>query len=111
MRRVNRDFHSADVTTDVLAFALDDGGSKRHGGGLEGEIIVCAPFARREARARAIPWSAELVLYVVHGALHLMGEDDRTVRAARRMRRLERGVLGRLGFALPDTHEDEIDPH
>ncbi len=110
MRRVNRDFHRADCTTDVLAFPLDDAAAGRGRAGA-GEVIVCAPFAAREAAARGIPWSSELVLYVVHGTLHLMGEDDRTIAAALRMRRLETRALARLGIRLPAGHAREIDPH
>ena len=49
-------------------------------------------------RERGIPPLHELVLYVVHGALHLKGYDDRRSEERRRMRREERRVLGRLGM-------------
>ena len=80
MRRLNREFHDADEITDVLAFPLDEGARER---GPEGEVIVCVPQAYREARARGLPPLTELLLYVVHGSLHLLGEDDHDARAAR----------------------------
>jgi probable rRNA maturation factor len=70
--------------TDVLSFP-------------QGEIVVSAETALREARERGIPPLHELLLYVVHGALHLKGYDDRRSEERRRMRREERRVLERLG--------------
>jgi len=71
--------------TDVLSFPT-------------GEIVVSADTAAREADARGIPPLHELVLYVVHGALHLDGYDDKKPEARRRMRAAERKVLGELGY-------------
>jgi probable rRNA maturation factor len=102
MRRLNREFHATDDTTDVLAFPF------REGRRIDAEIVVCAPFARREAQRRGLPWLTELVLYVVHGVLHLTGEDDATPHGARRMRRLERAILGRMRAPLPSSHLDEL---
>jgi probable rRNA maturation factor len=71
--------------TDVLSFP-------------HGEIVVSGDTARREAEARGIPPLHELVLYVVHGALHLAGYDDKTPKSRRRMRAAERRVLADLGY-------------
>jgi probable rRNA maturation factor len=92
-----------DRTTDVLAFPLGETESEP-----AGEIVVCVPCAYREARSRGIEPLAEVVLYVVHGTLHLLGEDDGTVPRARRMRRLELGILADLGYWLPPTHLLEV---
>lgn len=104
MRRLNREFHEVDETTDVLAFPFDRG----VGDGVDGEIIVCAPYARREARSRGLPFATELALYAVHGILHCLGEDDHEPAAARRMRRRERDVLARVGVKLPIDHLAEL---
>ena len=63
-----------------------------------GEIVVSADTARREATARGIPPLHELVLYVVHGALHLAGHDDKKPKQASRMRAAERRILNELGY-------------
>lgn len=104
MRRLNRDFHAADETTDVLAFELD----RWSADGFDGEVVVCAPYARREARSRGLAFATELALYAVHGILHLLGEDDHEPERARRMRRRERRILARVGIALPVGHLDEL---
>lgn len=78
--------------TDVLSFP-------------HGEIVVSGETARREARERGIEPLHELLLYVIHGALHLKGYRDKTAADRKRMRAAERRVLARLGvgdvFAAP----------
>ena len=78
---------------DVLSFPLDERD------GLEGEVIVSAETAAR--RAPRYGWTPhdELLLYVVHGTLHLVGHDDRTPRQQAAMQRQEREVLEGLGIA------------
>ena len=101
MRRLNREYHGVDATTDVLAFPLE-GPS-----GPSGEIVVCAACAVRRARSRGLSPVTELLLYVVHGTLHLLGERDSCREGASRMRYLERAALGNVGHALPEEHLDE----
>jgi len=98
MRRLNRDFHGVDATTDVLSFRFEEGTR-----GTGGAIVVSVPRARAQARSRGKSWRSELVLYAVHGALHLAGYDDRTGRDRRRMRARERRWLAALGFLGPDA--------
>jgi probable rRNA maturation factor len=83
--------------TDVLTFDLSTGA----GAGLAGDIVVSAETARRVARE--LGWQArhELAYYVVHGLLHLAGEDDGTPGERRRMRRRERAVMAAVGLPAP----------
>lgn len=78
--------------TDVISFDL--GG----GGGPDGELYVSVERARGEARARGLELEHELALYLVHGALHLCGHDDRAARERARMRAAEASVLASLGY-------------
>ncbi len=80
--------------TDVLTFPLDEDGDGRV---TAGEVVVCVPEARRRARDEGHPAAAEVLLYAVHGLLHLCGYDDRTAADFRRMHRTEDDILGRLG--------------
>lgn len=80
-----------DEPTDVLSFVLEEADGYR-----EGEIIVSADTAL--ARAGEFGWSAndELLLYVVHGALHLVGYDDKEAADREQMRQRERFYLEML---------------
>jgi len=79
--------------TDVISFDLGE-----DGGGPAAEIYVSVERARAVARERGDPIVGEIALYLVHGALHLCGFDDRSERQRVRMRAAEAAVLGDLGL-------------
>lgn len=81
--------------TDVLTFDLRERPAK---GVVDGEILVCETVARREARRRKTDWRSELILYVVHGSLHLCGYDDHTGEESAAMHALEDRILVKLGW-------------
>ncbi len=81
--------------TDVLTFPLD---CDPHGRVLSGEIVICVPYAVRQARLRGIEVGRELLLYALHGTLHLAGFDDKTASGFRRMHRKEDQILTALGL-------------
>ena len=68
---------------------------------LEGDIALCAPVIRREARARHRSTDAHFAHLLVHGVLHLQGYDHETEREARVMERRESRVVEYLGFPDP----------
>ena len=91
IRKINKRFLKHDFATDVISFPL--------GSDLVGELVISAEFAVGEAAKRKIPVEEELLRYVAHGILHLLGYDDhrRAERSAmwkRQERELSR-VLGR----------------
>ncbi|HQU45328.1 MAG TPA: rRNA maturation RNase YbeY [Pirellulales bacterium] len=101
---LNRRWLDHDEPTDVLSFVLE-----RAEGYVEGEIIVSADTAR--ARAGEFDWSAddELLLYVVHGALHLAGYDDKEPADQETMRERERHYLRvqGSGFRVQESGNSE----
>jgi probable rRNA maturation factor len=68
--------------TDSIAFGL---GEDPAPDGTRGEVVVSAETALREARARGVDPSGELLLYVAHGVLHLLGWEDDTPERRRAM--------------------------
>lgn len=95
MRRLNRDFAGVDCVTDVLAFDLAGGGQPAPDD-IAGEVVVNASLAKTEAAVRGIEPIDELLLYVVHGVLHLAGYRDDTPASRRRMRAAEAAALRKL---------------
>lgn len=73
-------------STDVMALPYGDLD-------LFGEILVNRDVARKEARRRRRPAADEALLYVVHGALHLIGFRDDGEDARAEMRAAEARVL------------------
>ena len=95
MHELNRVFAGVDDTTDVLAFDLR-GDSPPGGDQVAGEVVVNAALAARRVAPMGSTVTRELLLYVVHGVLHLSGYRDKTAPERRRMRAAERAVMRRL---------------
>lgn len=93
MHQLNRRYLDHDYPTDVLSFVLEQEGER-----LEGEIIVSADYAAREAPRYGWTLREELALYVVHGALHLVGYDDTTPEAKAVMQQQETLFLRKLAI-------------
>jgi probable rRNA maturation factor len=94
MSRLHKEYMNIAGPTDVLTFPVDQ---NNRGQTVSGEVVVCVPEARRQAKARGTPLASEVLLYSLHGMLHLCGFDDRTERDFRRMHRTEDKILTRLG--------------
>lgn len=86
IRAANRRHLGHDYATDVLAYP--DAAP-----GVLGEVVVSAPYALAEARRRRIAPEEELLRYVAHGLLHLLGYDDHAPAARRRMWAKQEGYL------------------
>ena len=72
---------------------------------LEGDVALCVDEAARRAAERGHPVRDEVLLYAVHGLLHLLGEDDHTPADYARMHAREDALLTAIGvgprFAVP----------
>ena len=88
IRDLNRRYLQHDEPTDVLSFEL-----ARDEGHLEGEIVVSAETAMETAERLGCRAEDELLLYVIHGALHLVGYDDTSQEARDVMREREQYYL------------------
>lgn len=93
---LNARYLQHDYPTDVLSFVLEEGD-----GYVEGEIIVSADTAASSAARYG--WTAmdELLLYVIHGTLHLTGHDDHEPADITEMRRQEAHYLASFGLNAP----------
>ena len=94
-RALNKQFRGRDYATNVLTFVYAEQTA------LAGDIAICAPVVRREARAQKISLDAHYAHLTVHGVLHLQGYDHIRTREAERMERLEARILKTLGYDDP----------
>ena len=85
--RLNAQYHYTPGATDILSFAYGEG---------QGELIISVEHAVSQARRYRTTAARELVLYVVHGILHLHGYNDLTAPERRRMRAAERRLVSQL---------------
>jgi probable rRNA maturation factor len=94
MSELHYRFMSIAGPTDVLTFPLEIDADRTV---LGGEVVICVPEARRRAPQHGNTLAHELLLYALHGMLHLSGYDDRTAREFNLMHRAEDELLSRLG--------------
>jgi probable rRNA maturation factor len=100
---LNREHLDHDWPTDVISFVFE---SDDETGRVEGEIIASVDTAARLAPAAGWRAEDELLLYVVHGLLHLAGLDDIEPEDQAEMRAAERDCLTELGVAGAERHLD-----
>jgi probable rRNA maturation factor len=97
MAYLNKKFLGHAGPTDVITFDYSEKPKQLHG-----ELFMCVRIAERQAKEFGTSWQSEIVRYIVHGILHLMGHDDLQP-AVRKKMKLEEGRLVRKlsrSFAL-----------
>ncbi len=103
MSELHEQFMGISGPTDVITFPLDQ---DRRGRALSGEVIVCIPEARRRSKAEGTALRDEILLYALHGMLHLSGFDDTTPAKFKAIHREEDRILEIIGrgrvFAAAD---------
>lgn len=77
---IHQEFMEDPTPTDVIAFDY-------------GEIISSADTAKKKALEFGCSVEREIVLYIIHGMLHLAGHRDGTTEESDRMRNLQEQIL------------------
>ena len=93
MHEYNRQYLQHDYPTDVLSFVLEAEAEY-----LVGQLIVSADYAAGEAAKFGWSIDDEVLLYAIHGALHLVGYDDQESELKAEMREQEKFYLARFGL-------------
>lgn len=98
--KLNEKFLGHEGSTDVITFDYTE--AQKTKGQLHGEIFICVDVAEKQAKEFETTWRSELVRYVVHGILHLIGHDDLNPTARKKMKRVEGRLVRELSrrFAL-----------
>ena len=91
IRALNKQYLNRSYATDVLAFDLAEGKTSTQE--VLGDVIISTDAARQNARRFQTPVKEELVLYVIHGILHLLGYDDHKPADVKKMRAKEKQLL------------------
>ncbi len=97
IQALNVQYLKHDYPTDVLSFVLEESPER-----VEGELVISTDTAIREAAEAGWTASDELLLYVIHGTLHLIGYDDHEPVDQVEMYAAEAHYLQRMGLALPN---------
>jgi len=94
VRRLNARDRGRDKPTNVLTY-------EPPAPGLPGQIVLALGVVRREAARAGRPPAHHLAHLVLHGALHLAGQDHHHPGDARRMEMTEARLLHRIGVPNP----------
>jgi len=100
IKELNKQYFDSDEVTDVISFPLSNNKNL-----LSGEIIVSVETAVDTAGKRNISIEGEIVLYIIHGILHLLGYDDSNEGNARVMHEEESKILKTLGYNVPRVED------
>ena len=90
IRKDHKKFLKCAYATDVLAFET-------------GDIIVSVDAAIKNAKHFKADLNRELVLYMIHGLLHLLGYDDHHQKDILLMRKKEAELLKKVGRLIPNA--------
>lgn len=111
MRAVNRDWRGIDKATNVLSFPAAPP-DRIATSPVLGDIAIAYETVAREAEEEGKAIGDHLSHLVIHGLLHLLGEDHETDDEAHRMEGCEIAALALLGIADPyaDSEPDTDEP-
>jgi len=99
IKNLNKKFRGKDKVTDVLSFSQSEGRGfilPREGKKYLGEIVICWPQTKRQAKKFGQSEKKELALLIIHGFLHLLGYDDKTIAGWRQMEALQKRILPKI---------------
>ncbi len=98
-RDLNSRYRGKDKPTNVLSFPFE--APPEIDSSHLGDLVICAPVVRREAREQCKQEQDHWAHMVVHGILHLRGFDHETDEEAQAMEALEKQILSGLGIQDP----------
>ena len=107
---LNAQFRGKDKPTNVLSFPFEmpsgiPADDFQH---LLGDLAICAPVVREEAKAQQKPEINHWAHMIVHGTLHLLGYDHIEEDEAEHMEQLERNILAELDIPDPYLGDHEV---
>jgi len=94
MKKMNYKYRRKNKATDVLSFSEQDSKDGFVDPDFLGEIIICYPIARKQAKEFKYRIKDEIHRLLIHGLVHLMGYDHQTVKEREEMEEKELKILG-----------------
>ena len=96
-QQLNASYRHKDYATNVLTFeygVLPDGTAA-------GDIVMCIPVLKREAKEQRKDFLCHAAHLIIHGTLHALGFDHVKPREAQHMESLETLILASMGIDNP----------
>jgi probable rRNA maturation factor len=107
IKKLNRQFRGKNKPTDVLSFPAEGIGAEE----IAGDLAISVETARRQAADQGHALTCELKVLILHGLLHLAGQDHETdngkmARREQKLRstlRLPQGLIERANGKIEHT--------
>jgi probable rRNA maturation factor len=99
IRTLNKKYRQKDKVTDVLSFGQRGGGKiilPKEKNLYLGDIIICYPQIKRQAKKFGHTLAQEFTLLSIHGFLHLVGFDDDTQKGWKKMEKIQNKILAKI---------------
>lgn len=94
IKLLNNRYRSKNKVADVLSFPLSEKSPAGYDMMPIGDIFICLPFAKKQAKSENTSIEKKLAQLTVHGFLHLMGYDhEKSRQEAEEMFALEEKIL------------------
>ncbi|MCM8792152.1 MAG: rRNA maturation RNase YbeY [Candidatus Omnitrophica bacterium] len=103
IRLLNRRYLKKDKPTDVLSFNLNE---KK--GNILAEIFICLALAKRNAVLYKNSFAHEVMLYIIHAILHILGFDDRSKKERRLMLNKQESLLSLVSSYIYSRYKIRI---
>lgn len=96
IKALNKKYMGRNSSTDVISFSLEETVSRKPKK-IIGDIYISSDMAYINARRFNADFKKEILLYTIHGILHVIGFGDKTAKEKRRIRKLEEDFLKVVG--------------
>lgn len=84
IQKINKNYLNHDYITDIITFPYSDGDRL-----IDGEIFISPGQVKKNLNEYNTSFKEEMRRVIIHGCLHLLGYDDRTVKQVRLMKEKE----------------------
>ncbi len=85
MQKLNRVHRGLNRPTDVLSFSALEGALIGPKGSDIGDVFLCIPYIKEQAKREGVSMKEECVRMLIHGVLHAIGYDHGKPEEAKRM--------------------------
>ncbi|MCF7872606.1 MAG: rRNA maturation RNase YbeY [Candidatus Omnitrophica bacterium] len=89
---LNYNYFKKNTATDVISFPLADDMEPNY----LGEVVVSVEEAVLTAKELKLNWQKELLLYIIHGILHLIGFKDQTSKQREEMEQKQQEIFSKF---------------
>lgn len=98
IQMINKEYRQIDKVTDVISFALEEGENIKFKFRLLGDIYICIPRMKMQAKDYGHSEEREISFLTVHGLLHLLGYDHMNKEDEEKMFKEQELILNECGI-------------